>query len=113
MIELPGSFSGNDDLADAAARAADASQRTSLAIFMSATASVFSAPCALDDRVVAGERFEFVRRGHERQAGELGDLRRDRLGIFRVRVEAGADRRAAERQLVRCRQRRFDRARRA
>jgi hypothetical protein len=45
MIELPGSFSGS---AARRGRSAgpSASQRTSLAIFVSAAASAFSAPCA-------------------------------------------------------------------
>ena len=45
MIELPGSFSGIDDFAEAGARTGG-SQRTSLAIFISADASVLSAPCS-------------------------------------------------------------------
>ena len=45
MIELPGSFSGIV-ISPRPERGPDASQRTSLAIFMSAAASVFSAPWA-------------------------------------------------------------------
>ena len=56
----------------------------SLAIFISDTASVLSAPLREHERVVRGERGELVRRGHERQPGELGDLRRGALGELRV-----------------------------
>ena len=45
MIELPGSFSGMV-ISPSPDRGPEASQRTSLAIFMSETATVFSAPCA-------------------------------------------------------------------
>ena len=45
MIELPGSFSGIV-ISPSPERGPDASQRTSLAIFMRPTASVFSAPWA-------------------------------------------------------------------
>ena len=45
MIELPGSFSGRLN-SPSPQRGPEASQRISLAIFMSATASVFKPPCA-------------------------------------------------------------------
>ena len=45
MIELPGSFSGIAS-SPMPQRGPEASQRTSLAIFMSEAASVLSAPCA-------------------------------------------------------------------
>ena len=45
MMELPGSFSGRLS-SPRPLRGPEASQRMSLAIFMSAAASVFSAPCA-------------------------------------------------------------------
>ena len=50
--------------------------------------------------VVRGERGELVRRRHERQAGELGDLRRGASANPGGRVEPGADGGAADRQLV-------------
>ena len=53
-----------------------------------------------DERVVRRERGELVRRGHEWPAGQLGELGCDALGEFGVRVQAGADRGAAERELV-------------
>ena len=43
---------------------------------------------------------ELVGRGDEGQAGELGDLGRGRLGEAWRRVDAGADRRAAEREAI-------------
>ena len=43
---------------------------------------------------------ELVRRGHERQAGELRDLRDGRLGEPRRGVDAGADRGAPEREVI-------------
>ena len=76
MIDEPGSFSGSDS-SPRPARGPDASQRMSLAIFISDTASVCIAPLREDDLVVGGERGELVRRGDERKPGELGDLRRD------------------------------------
>ena len=45
MIELPGSFSGSE-ISPIPERGPEASSRMSLAIFISAAASVFSAPCA-------------------------------------------------------------------
>ena len=73
MIELPGSFSGDRDLAEPGARAgrepADVVARSS----SGATASVFSAPWADDQRVVRRERLELVRRRDERQARQLRD----------------------------------------
>ena len=59
-------------------------------------------------RVVGGERLELVGRGHERQPGQLRQLGGDAAGELGVRVEAGADGGAAERQLAEVRQRRLD-----
>ena len=47
----------------------------SLAILIRPAASVFERAVREDERVVRRERRELVRRGHERQTGELGDLR--------------------------------------
>ena len=55
MIELPGSFSGMV-ISPRPERGPDASQRTSLAIFIEAAARVLSAPCGRHERVVRGER---------------------------------------------------------
>ena len=111
MIDEPGSFSGRVS-SPSPQRGPDASQRMSLAIFISATASVLSAPLA-HRRARRARPAPRTCSGadDERQPGQLGDLRRGRLGELRVRVEPGADRRAAERQLVEPRQRRLDRAR--
>ena len=43
---------------------------------------------------------ELVGRADERQPGQPGDLRRRRLGEAGRGIDAGADRRAAQRQLV-------------
>ena len=67
MIELPGSFSGMP-ISPRPERGPEASQRTSLAIFISATASVFSAPCAATSAVVGGQRGELVGGADEGQA---------------------------------------------
>ena len=58
-----------------------------------------------DDRVVRGERLELVRRRDERQAGARRQLGRDPRAELRRRVQAGADRGAAERELAQVRQR--------
>ena len=55
-----------------------------------------------------GQRLELVGRGGEGQAGDRGDLGGDRLGEAHGRVEAGADRGAALRQLHTARQRLLD-----
>ena len=43
---------------------------------------------------------EFVGRGHERQARQLGDLGRSRLSEARRRIDSGAHCRAAERKAI-------------
>ena len=66
MIELPGSFSGIR-ISPMPQRGPLASQRTSLAIFMSARGERRAARRdAATTRVVRGERLELVRRGDER-----------------------------------------------
>ena len=55
--------------------------------------------------VVGGEGRELVRRRHERAARLLRHLARREVAELRVRVEAGADRGAADRQLVEARDR--------
>ncbi len=59
--------------------------------------------------VVRGKRGEFVARLHERLARLLRDLARRRLAKARVRVQPGAHRRSAHRQLVQPRQARANR----
>ena len=86
-----------------------ASQRTSLAIFISARGQRLQRAVRVHERVVRGQRRELVRRGHERQAGQLARARAaTRSRELRVRVQAGADRRAAERELAQVRQRGLD-----
>ena len=62
----------------------------------------------LDQRIVGALHGEFVGRGDEGQAGELGDLGRRRFGKAGRRVDARSDRRAAQRQAVHALQRSFD-----
>jgi hypothetical protein len=68
MIEEPGSFSGNAS-SPRPARGPEPRSRMSLAILNSDAATVLIAPCAEDHRVVRGQRFEFVGRAYEGQAG--------------------------------------------
>jgi hypothetical protein len=86
------------DLADAAARAR-ASQRTSLAILVSADRDRLQRARGLDRGVLGGQRLEAVGRGHEGVAGARREPRDHRVGEARRRVEPGADRGAAEREL--------------
>ena len=99
MIDEPGSFSGRIS-SPSPQRGPDASQRMSLAIFISDTASVLSAPLANTSASCAASAANLFGRRHERQAGELGDLRRGTLGELGVRVEPGADGGAADGELV-------------
>ena len=107
MIEEPGSFSGIR-ISPRPERGPEASQRTSLAIFIRAAASVLIAPCAFNERVVRSERLELVGRGDEGESGQLRDLGGDFLAETGGRVQAGADGRAADRELVEVRQRRVE-----
>ena len=107
MIDEPGSFSGRIS-SPSPARGPDASQRMSLAIFISDTASVLSAPLANTSASCAASAANLLRRRHERQAGELGDLRRGALGELGVRVEPGADGGAADGELVEAGQHQLD-----
>ena len=110
MIELPGSFSGMR-ISPRPERGPEASQRTSLAIFISDAASVFSAPCAktiASCAASASNLFGAETNGSPvARASSRGDARAE-LGM---RVEPGADRRAAERELAQVRQRGARRAR--
>ena len=99
MIELPGSFSGMV-ISPMPQRGPLESSRTSLAILMSDAASVFQRAVRVHQRVVGGERLELVGRRDERQPVSARDLRGDARAELRMRVEAGADRGAAERELA-------------
>ena len=99
MIDEPGSFSGSVS-SPRPQRGPEASQRMSLAIFISEAASVFERAAGEDELVVGGERGEFVGMRAERQAGQLGDLAGGALGEFGMGVEPGADGGAADGQIV-------------
>ena len=82
MIELPGSFSGRCS-SPSPQRGPEASQRTSLAIFVSATASVFSAPCALTSGswdASAANRFAAQRSGSPVSAARRAATRSPNCG---------------------------------
>src|SRR5262249_43723114 len=55
---------------------------------------------AVDQCVVAGESFEFVRRRNERMAGHLRQLRGHALPELRVRIQSSSNRGAADGQLA-------------
>ncbi len=99
MIDEPGSFSGRLS-SPSPQRGPEPSQRMSLAIFISEQASVLSAPLRHHERVVSGERGELVGRRNERQPGQRGDSLRGPLGELAMGVQPGADRGAADRELV-------------
>ena len=65
MIELPGSFSGIE-ISPMPERGPEASQRTSLAIFVQRRGQRLERAVGEHDGVVGGQRLELVRRGHER-----------------------------------------------
>ena len=99
MIELPGSFSGIT-ISPSPQRGPEASQRTSLAIFISATASVFSAPCSATSAswpASAANLFGAVMNG---SPVIVAIFCGDAHGVLGMRVQTRADRRAAERELV-------------
>ncbi len=80
-------------------RGPEASQRTSLAIFISEAAGPFSAPWAWTSGIHSGQRFEFVRRGDKWLSAERRQLGRHPYGIFRMGIQPGSYRRPAQRQL--------------
>ena len=75
----------------------------SLAILNSDTASVRSCPLRLDERVARALGGEVVARFGERQAGACGEALDHELGEALRRVDAGADRGAAERKRAQAR----------
>ena len=86
-------------------RGPEASQRTSLAILFRAQARVLSAPWATTSAswlARASNLFSAVTKGKPGQLGDLGGAPRTAYSV--VRVQAGADRGAAQRQLVEMRQ---------
>ena len=98
MIEEPGSLAGRISSL-IPHRGPEASQRMSLAIFISGTARPRSPAEARPSRPgsLGGE---LVRRGEERLAGQFGELGGDRLAETGRGVQPGADRGAAGRELV-------------
>ena len=104
MIELPGSFSGMRDLADAAARARGEPAHVVGDLHQRA-ASVLSAPCSATSAswaASAANLFGAVTNGRPVSSAICCA---PRVRELRVRVEAGADGGAAERELVAPRQR--------
>ena len=107
MIDDPGSFSGRISSPNPA-RGPDASQRMSLAIFMSDTASVLSAPLAITSASCAARAANLFGADTNGRPVRLGDLRGGALGELGVRVEPGADGGAADGELVEAGQHRLD-----
>ena len=86
-------------------------KRRSFAIFVSETATVFSAPEASTSPSRAACDSNGSAGGVDREAGVGGELLAHARGELGVRVEAGADRGAAERDLAEPLERRAGRAR--
>ena len=107
MIELPGSFSGSE-ISPIPERGPEASRRRSFAIFVSAAASVFSAPCANTSASCPASAANLFGAGSNGRPGHARDLRRHARAELRVRIQAGADRGAADRQPIQARQHRVD-----
>ena len=77
----------------------------SFAIFVSETATVFERAGRLDDAVAGGLRLERVGGRRDREPGLLREELAHARGELGMRVEPGADRGAAERDLAEPRQR--------
>ena len=99
MIEQPGSFSGRIN-SPMPARGPEASQRMSLAIFISAAPSVLSAPEANTKSSCEASAVNLF--GCERNGRPVSSANflAARVGEFGMRVEAGADGGSADRQIV-------------
>ena len=97
MIELPGSFSGMRDFAQARARAGRHPAHV-VGDFHQRGGQRLERAVRRHQRIVAGQRGELVGRGLEAEAGARGQFGGDPGGEFRMRVQAGADRGAAGRQ---------------
>jgi hypothetical protein len=111
MIDEPGSFSGMRQLAEAAARAGRQPADVVGDLHQRPAASVLSAPLAKTSSSCAASAANLFGRETNGSPVSSAILRRRALGELRVRVQPGADRRAAERQLPQPRQRCLDRAR--
>ncbi|MDF9866291.1 hypothetical protein M2437_005273 [Methylorubrum pseudosasae] len=99
MIEEPGSFSRDDQLGQARARTAG-QQPDIVGDLVERAGQRAQRAGQVDDGVVRALHHELVGRRDEGQAGQPRDLLRARLGKARLRVDAGADRGAAEGQTV-------------
>ena len=104
MIEEPGSFSGILS-SPMPARGPLAYQRTSLAIFISAPASVRSAALTFTIASCADSAANLLGAEVKGLPVSSAILRADRLAETRVGVQPGADRRAADRQRTTARRR--------
>ena len=98
-MEEPGSFSGMMS-SPRPQRGPEASQRMSLAIFISEAASGFERALGEDEFVMRGERGELVGVRAEGKSGEFGDLLGGAFGEFGMSVESGADGGAADGEIV-------------
>ena len=99
MIDEPGSFSGIDQLAQAAARAG--SQPADVVGNLHQRGGQrFHRALREDDFVVRRKRGELVAVRAEGKSGQFGDLLGGALGEFRMRVQSGADGRSADGQIV-------------
>ena len=106
MIDEPGLVLRDAAISPSPARGPDASQRMSLAIFRRLTASVFSAPCAWTSASLAASASNLFGALDERQRPSAARApAATRSPNSRMRVEAGADRGAADRELAQVRQR--------
>ena len=104
MIDEPGSFSGRIS-SPRPARGPEASQRMSFAIFISDAASVFSAPLANTSSSCAESAANLLGCDVNGSPVSSAIFLRGALREFRMRVQAGAHGRAADRQIVEARQR--------
>ena len=99
MIEEPGSFSGNGQLAKSAARAG--SQPANIVGDLhQRCAQRFHGSLRKNEFVVCGKRRELVGMRAEGQSRQLGDLLGGTLGEFRMRIQSGAHGGSADGEIV-------------
>ena len=107
MIEEPGSFSGIFNSAKPGARSAG-HQANVVGDLVERHRQRAQRAGELNQGIMRALHREFVGRGDKGQTGELGDLGGRRFAKSGRRVDAGPDRRAAERQAVHALAARFD-----
>ena len=90
---------GKNEFAEAAARAGSEPANV-VGDFHQRCGEGFQRAAGEDEFIVRAERGEFIGMRAEWQAGKFSDFFRGALGKFGMRVEAGADRRAANRKIV-------------